>query len=138
MMGVPGFSYKLPELPQWVLERFRELGEFYTKYSTDFILKGDAYRLTEQPLSGGQGERYPVFEFVDSKKRGLVFAFRLIGGPETKSVCLKGLDPGREYTVSWLDQGAELRATGAQLMDQGVVFDSLPEEGSEILTIFYS
>lgn len=138
MMGIPGFSYRLPELPGWVLERFRELGEFYTKYSADFILKGDAYRLTEQPLSGGKGERFPVFSFIDAQKRGLVFAFRLVGGPESQHVLLQGLDPLREYTVSWLDAGKEERRTGAELMEQGIGFDSLPEEGSEIVTVLYS
>ncbi len=136
MMGVPGFSYKLPELPGWALERIRELGEFYTEHSAAFILNGDAYRLTEQPISGGKGERFPVFQFTDAEKRGLVFAFRLTGAPEAQRVRLRGLEPMREYTVTWTDAGREERLTGAHLMEQGIDFDSLPEEGSEIVTVF--
>ncbi len=136
MMGIPGFSYRLPQMPEWVLERFRELGRFYTEHAAAFILKGDAYRLTEQPLSGGRGERFPVFQFTDRESRGLVFAFRLIGGPDSQRVQLKGLDPCREYTVSWLDAGKEEKRTGAELMKAGVAFEGLPEEGSEIVTVF--
>lgn len=136
MMGIPGFSYKLPELPEWALERIRELGEFYTAYSTDFILKGDAYRLTEQPLTCGRGERFPVFEFTDAGHRGLVFAFRMVGAPETQTVELQGLEPQREYTVSYQDSGKEYQASGAELMAKGITIDGLPEEGSEVITVF--
>lgn len=136
MMGVPGFSYRLPELPEWALERIRELGEFYTEYSSDFIFDGDAYRLTEQPLSCGRGERFPVFEFTDEKCRALVFAFRLTGSAETQSVRLQGLDPEREYTVSFQDAGVEYQASGKKLMESGILLEGLPEEGSEVVTVF--
>lgn len=136
MMGVPGFSYRLPELPEKALARIAELGRFYTRYSADFILHGDAYRLTEQPLSCGRGERFPAFGFVSADGRGLVFAFRLTGAPQTAAVRPAGLDAHRTYTVTWQDAGRQLQATGAELMERGVELEGLPEEGSEVLTIF--
>ncbi len=77
-----------------------------------------------------------MFQFTDAEKRGLVFAFRLTGAPEAQRVRLRGLEPMREYTVTWTDAGREERLTGAHLMEQGIDFDSLPEEGSEIVTVF--
>ncbi len=136
LMGIPGFSYKLPELPSWVLERIRELGEFYTARASAFLLHGDAYRLTGQPLTCGQGERFPVFEFTDQDRRGLVFAFRLTGAPQSQTVRLQALEPQRTYTVAWQDAETEYQATGAQLMEQGLTITGLPEEGSEIITVF--
>lgn len=136
MMGLPGFSYRLPELPAWALERIQELGEFYTQHSTAFLLQGDAYRLTEQPLTFGRGERFPVFQFVDKDQRGLVFAFRLPGAKESQTVRLQGLDPQRTYQVAYQDSGDTWEATGAQLMEQGLTLQGLPEEGSEIVTVF--
>ncbi len=135
MMGVPGFSLRLPELADWQLKRIRELGEFYTKYSTDFILNGDAYRLTEQPEVHGRGERFPVFEFVSEDERALVFAFRMDGAKETQRVLLKGLDEVRRYTVTSENDGSTTERTGKELMEEGVLFTGLPEEGSEVFMI---
>ena len=135
MMGVPGFSYKLPEMPSWCLERIKELGTYYTAHSSDFILHGDAYRLTPQPLTHGRGERFPVFEFVSEAGDAQVHAFRLSGAPESRTVCLKGLIPEACYEVAFIDSGRQLRMSGRELMDTGISFDGLPEEASEIAEI---
>lgn len=135
MMGVPGFSLRLPEIAEWQRNRIRELGEFYTKYSADFILNGDAYRLTEQPQVHGKGERFPVFEFVSTDARALVFAFRMPGAGVEQKVLLQGLDPERVYTVTSANNGKYVKQNGAFLMKNGVKFENLCEESSEVLII---
>lgn len=135
MMGVPGFSLRLPEIAEWQRNRIRELGKFYTKYSADFILNGDAYRLTEQPQVHGKGERFPVFEFVSTDARALVFAFRMPGAGVEQKVLLQGLDPERVYTVTSANTGKYVKQNGAFLMKNGVKFENLCEESSEVLII---
>lgn len=135
LMGMPGFSYKLPEFPEWCFNRLRELGEFYTAHSTDYVLNGDAYRLTPQPLTNGRGERFPVFEFVSPEKNALVYAFRMTGAPEKQKVMLKGLEADTHYRAEYLDAGIVIEKTGAELTRDGLSFEGLPEEASEIVEI---
>lgn len=132
MMGMIGLSYRMPELPAPALERIAQLCEAYKAYSTDFILHGDAYRLTEQPLTHGRGERFPAFEFVSRDQRAMVFFFRLIGAGEGQRVRLQGLSPERTYRVRFEDSGKCFEASGALLMSEGLAVEGLPEEGSEI------
>lgn len=132
MMGVPGFSYRLTEFPKWCLERLKELGEFYTAISTEYILRGDAYRLTEQPLADKKGERFPVFQFVNTDKNSVVFAFRLENAKEKQNVMLKGLNSDICYNVRFLDSGKEYQAFGNELMVNGISFSGLLEEASEV------
>ena len=134
-MGMPGFSYKLPEFPGWCFNRLRELGEFYIAHSTDYVLNGDAYRLTPQPLTNGRGERFPVFEFVSPGKDALVYAFRMTGAPEKQKILLKGLEAGAIYRAEYLDGEILLEKTGAELMRDGLCFEGLPEEASEVVEI---
>ena len=135
MMGVMGLSYKLPELPDAAKARLKELIAFYRAYSADFILNGDAYRLTAQPLTHGRGERFPAFEFVSRDGRAMVFFFRLPGAKESRRVYPRGLTPDRRYTVTYLDAGTRFEADGAALTRDGLAVEGLPEEGSEIVTI---
>lgn len=135
LMGVPGFSYKLPQMPQWCRERLSELISFFTETSTEFILKGDAYRLTEQPLAGGRGERFPVFQFVNDKQEALVYAFRLQGADTATTAVLRALDAGAVYTVHDVDAVSTIQKTGAELMRDGIAVNDLPEEGSAAFLI---
>ncbi len=135
MMGVPGFSYQLPKMPEWCRERLKELGSYYTAHATDFILNGDAYRLTPQPLTHGRGERFPVFEFVSRAGDAQVYAFRLSGAPEEQRVLLQGLCPEAEYRVRFVDSGEESCRSGRELASDGLVFGHLPEEASEITSV---
>lgn len=135
MMGTFGLSYRLPELPAPASERIAQHCAFYKTYSTDFILNGDAYRLTEQPQTCDRGERFPAFEFVSQDQRAMVFFFRLIGADECQHVRLQGLDPNRTYSVRFEDSKKCFETTGAHLMSEGLTVDGLCEEGSEIVTI---
>jgi len=57
MMGYPGFSYRLPELPAWCLQRIKEHIEFYKNIGSRFVRDGDMYHLTCQSVRSGRGER---------------------------------------------------------------------------------
>ncbi len=135
LMGVPGFSYRLPEMPNWCKERLGELCDFYGEIYKDYILNGDAYRLTPQPVMGGRGERFPVFQFSSAEKESVIFAFRLTGAPEEKVVYPKGLINDAEYEVSFMDSNKVFTATGLEIQTNGLAFEDLPEEGSELARI---
>ena len=135
LMGIPGFSYRLPELPGWCLARLKELGAFYAEIWHDFILNGDAHRLTPQPLMGGKGERFPVFQFNDAAGNAVVFAFRLEGAPADTTVWLKGLPEEAEYELAFIDGGQREQAAGRALRETGLRIAGLPEQGSEIVRI---
>lgn len=135
LMGIPGFSYRLPDLSEWCLKRIKDHEVFYSDIYEDYILNGDAYRLTAQPVIGGKGERFPVFELVSSKKEAVIFGFRLLKAGAEKTVALKGLDGNALYKVSYMDSGETYSAYGRELMDSGISFRGLPEEGSEIITV---
>lgn len=135
MMGAFGLSYRLEEMPLSASERIARHCAFYKTYSTDFILNGDTYRLTEQPLAFGRGERFPAFEFVSQNQRAIVFFFRLRGGEECQTVRLQGLTADRIYSVRFEDSKKRSEATGAILMNEGLSVDGLCEEGSEIVII---
>ena len=135
LMGVPGFSYRLPEMPNWCKERLGELCDFYEEIYKDYILNGDDYRLTPQPVMGGRGERFPVFQFNSTEKESVIFAFRLTGAPEEKVVYPKGLINDAEYEVSFMDSNKVFTATGLEIQTNGLAFEDLPEEGSELARI---
>lgn len=135
LMGVPGFSYRLPELPDWCRERLKEHMQFYKEIASSYIQDGDAYRLTRQPLAGGKGERWPAFLFVSSAGDGVLFAFRLEYAAEEADVRLLGLEGDAVYKVRFTDSGACFERTGSELMQVGLHFAGIPEEGSEIVRL---
>ena len=135
LMGIPGFSYRLPEMPEWCKKRLGELCEFYAEIYKEYILNGDVHRLTPQPLMGGKGERFPVFQFNNTRGEAVVFAFRLKKAVEEQKVCPRGLVGDALYEVSYLDGGETVVAFGRDLERNGLVFRDLPEESSEIVHI---
>lgn len=135
LMGIPGFSYRLPEMPDWCKKRIKELGDFYAEIYKDYILNGDAYRLTPQPLMGGKGERFPVFQFNSAAGEAVVFAFRLEKAEMERIVYPKGLIGDALYEVSYMDSGESATAFGRDLESKGLTFRNLPEESSEVVRI---
>jgi alpha-galactosidase len=134
MMGVPGFSYQLDRLADWQRDRLGELVRFYKRISADYILKGEARRLTPQPLVNGKGERFPVFQFMSQAGDALMFAFRLTGAPAERRVFMHGLDEAARYSLSF-DSGGTMEIDGRTLTREGVVFAGLPEEGSAVAEV---
>ncbi len=63
MLGVCGFSQKLPELPQWVAARLADHIRIYKAHVRRFVRDAALYRLTEQPRRNGMGDRWCSFQY---------------------------------------------------------------------------
>jgi len=135
LMGIPGFSYRLPDMPEWCLERLKEHVEFYKGIYKDFILNGDAHRLTSQPIMGGKGERFPVFQFNNNAAEAVLFAFRLEKSNSEQVVYPKGLLRDYAYEISYVDKEKTMESAGWKLEESGIIFSDMPEESSEIVWI---
>ncbi|NLE45737.1 MAG: alpha-galactosidase [Chloroflexi bacterium] len=136
MLHTYGLSHRLPDLPDWIRERLAEHIRYYKDKVKPFILEADLYHLTEQPLRDGTGDRWCGFEYaMPDQKDVMVFVFRLPGGEPQRWIKLKGLLPDATYEVHWEDSGLERGISAQALMTDGVLFEGLPEEGSEILRL---
>jgi alpha-galactosidase len=94
------------------------------------------YHLTGQPLGEGRGDRWAGFQYrMPDGSEHLVAVFRLPGAEPLRVLRLKHLHPERIYTLLWVDSGQQTQASGAELMDTGLRFDDLPEEGSALVRI---
>lgn len=135
MLGVPEFSYRLPQMPEHLLQRLKEHIAFFRQTLSDFVLRADAHRLTAQPLTGGLGERFPAFQFVKADGSALVAAFRLPGAPQQTVLYPRALHRGKRYSARFVDGGISREATAEEWMQQGIALEGLPEEGSEIVLL---
>lgn len=135
MIGVPGFSYDLRELPGWISDRLKQLVAWYHQIAGDFVQRGTPRRLSAQPLTGGRGERFPAFSLQAPAGDILVFAFRLHGAPEEGFFRLTGLETEQRYLVEYLDAGTCQEASGRELLRDGIILCGLPEEASEVIHI---
>lgn len=135
LTGMPAISYRLTEFPDWCLKRLSEHIAFYRNISARFILNGDLYRLTGQPMRDGRGERWCAYQYLAQDGDVLLFVFRLAGGEEKRSFSLCGLEKCAYYKVIYMDENMEAELSGAELMSVGLEFAGLPEEGSEIIRI---
>jgi alpha-galactosidase len=144
MMNVFGFSQKLPELPEWVAQRWTEHIALYTSRVSRFVREGDVIRLTGQPRregpSTGSGDRWAAFQFAlpvastSSANEHLLFVFHMPGGEQQRAFALRELDADCVYRLEWLGDDKAMEATGRDLMDAGVLF-TLPEEGSALVWV---
>jgi alpha-galactosidase len=101
-----------------------------------FVRTGVVHRLTGQPRREGRGERWAGFQYaLPDGAEHLLFVFRLHGGEPERVLRLRALDPDAVYDVTALTGGTKQQMTGSQLMESGLRFANLPEEGSEILLI---
>ena len=136
MLGLFGFSQKLPELPDWVFQRLAFHTQLYKEHVRRFVQQADLYRLTEQPRRSGQGERWSAFQYsLPDKNEHLLFVFRLPGAPAVHTIKLRGLQPERVYTIKGFEAEAVFQKTGLELMEKGIVFRDLQEEGSTLLNL---
>jgi alpha-galactosidase len=131
-----GFSQKLPELPGWVADRYRGHIADYKAHVRRFVGQAELHRLTEQPLRDGRGERWAAFQYRQPDGgEHLLAVFRLHGGEERRTIRLVGLEADRLYTIIWLGGEREQQANGAELMQQGLLFTDLQEEGSALMLV---
>jgi alpha-galactosidase len=137
MLGGFGLSQKLPELPDWVMNRYIYLIDIYKKHVRPFVSAADLYRLTDQPRREGLGERWAAFQYVlPEKEDHLLFIFRLHGGEQERTIFLQMLNSEMTYTLTWLlENNRSEKRTGAELMNQGLFFGHLREEEAALIRI---
>jgi alpha-galactosidase len=136
MLGGFGLSQKLPELPQWVRDRWVYHIDVYKNQVRRFVREANLYRLTGQPRRYGEGERLCAFQYsLPDSSEHLLFAFRMPGEQTNTRIRLLDLQPDRSYTVTGFDGEPEARITGTALMTDGFDFSSLEEEESVLLRI---
>jgi alpha-galactosidase len=136
MLGAFGYSQRLPDLPEWVWQRLEYHARMYQDVVRRFVRTGSVHRLTGQPKREGRGDRWAGFQYaLPDGSEHLLFVFRLHGGEPERVLRLRALDPEGVYTVTAVTEGTTQQLTGTQLMESGLRFVELPEEGSEILLI---
>jgi alpha-galactosidase len=136
MLGAFGYSQRLPDLPAWVWQRLEYHARMYQDVVRRFVRTGTLHRLTGQPKREGRGDRWAGFQYaLPDGSEHLLFVFRLHGGEPERVLRLRNLDPDSVYAVTALTEGGTQRQTGSQLMERGLRFADLPEEGSEILRV---
>lgn len=134
MLNVFGWSQKLPELPAWVEARLSHHARIYKEHVRRFVREADLYRLTGQPRRDGSGDRWCAFQYR-LPDENLVFVFRLPGGEASRNIRLYDLQPDRLYRVVGFE-GEDFGAQrGSDLMQTGICFDTLPQEGSALLRL---
>lgn len=136
MLGWYGLSQKLTELPSWMAQRIAEHNHMYQQEIRPFIREAHLYRLTEQPLRQGIGERWAAFQYsLPEAGEHLLFIFRLPGGEPKRAIRLCNLDSQRSYWVHDLEGELEWHLSGKELLENGLVIDFLEEEASLLLKI---
>ncbi|MCS6843969.1 MAG: alpha-galactosidase [Caldilineales bacterium] len=135
MLGGFGLSQKLPDLPAWLRRRIEEQIALYKAHVRRFVREADLYRLTPQPRRDGTpGRLWAAFQYrLPDGSEHLLFVFRLPGGEPVRRIRLKGLERERLYRVRGLEGEADFTARGDALMDEGLLFDTLGEQGSALL-----
>ncbi len=136
MLGLYGFSQKLPDLPNWVAARLETHTRLYKEQVRRFVQQADLYRLTDQPRRSGEGERWSAFQYsLPGASEHLLFVFRLPGAPAARSIQLQNLQPERAYRIQGLEGEFHQQALGSELMSTGLLFTTLEEEESLLLKI---
>lgn len=135
LLSTCGFSYRFKSWkPEW-LSRLKYYIEFFKYISKKYIIQGEMYRLTEQALRGGKGDRWQAYQYEAEDGTSYVFVFRLKGGEPERTVYLQGLEEETVYDITFEDCEHRITRSGKAFMREGIVFSTLPEEGSEIMKI---
>lgn len=135
MLGNFGLSQKLPELPAWVADRYAAHIALYRETVRRFVRDADFYRLTAQPRREG-GSRWAAFQYVrEAGAEHLLAVFRLPSGEPARTLRLYTIDPERTYTLTWLQTDRHEQRRGAHLLEHGLTFDDVPEQGSVLVHI---
>lgn len=137
MLGAMGLSQKLPDLPAWVRDRLAHHIRVYQQHVRRFVREADLFRLTDQPRRDGSGDRWCAFQYsLPDRSEHLLYIFRLPGAEPSRAIRLAALQPDRVYAVEAVEGERIGSLRGRDLMDAGLRFDALPEEGSALLRVF--
>jgi alpha-galactosidase len=136
LLKSPGFSWKLPIIPEWCKKRVADHISFQKKVVSGIIRNACLFRLTGQTLRTGEGDRWSGLEYVsESGEAILLFVFRLVGSEPAKRLILKGLAAGAYYEIKDQDSGHCFTLSGENLMNEGLVFRDMPIESSKVYLI---
>lgn len=131
-----GLSQKLPDLPRWVADRYRDHIRVYKEVVRDFVRDARVTPLTGQPEREGEGDRWAAFQYsLPGDRDHLLFVFRLDGSEPRRTLLPHRLDPARRYLVRSLASGAAELRGGEDLTRDGLLFADLAEQESELLRI---
>lgn len=134
MLGLYGISQKLPELPAWLEQRIVYHNHIYKEHIRRFIKAARLYRLTNQPLRSGNGDRWAAFQYsLPDNSEHLLFVFRLPGAAAQLRIRLQNLDAGRLYRITGFEDRSEQQMRGHDLMETGLLFSTLDEEEAALL-----
>lgn len=134
MLGALGMSQKLLSLPDWVRQRLADHIGVYKQHVRRFVCEANLYRLTPQPRRDGSGDRWTAFQYsLPDASEHLLFVFRLPGAEPERAIRLANLEPERLYRITGYDGEEARELSGQQLMDEGIHFTTLAEEGSALL-----
>jgi len=135
LLSTCGFSYRFKNWkPEW-RARLKHYVDFFKYISKKYILLGDMYRLTEQALRGGKGDRWQAYQYLAGDDTSYVFVFRLKGGEPERTIFLQGLKADAMYDITFEDCEHRITRSGKSFMEKGIAFTDLPEEGSEIMKV---
>jgi alpha-galactosidase len=130
-----GFSQGLPDLPDWVRQRYAKHIHDYKHIVRRFVQQGTLVRLTNQPRRNGTLDRFAGFQYVMPGAREMLVAlFRLPGAKAQRRFYLDAINPDATYEVTWLDTAQTTRIDGAILRD-GWLFAGAPEPGSSLFVL---
>ncbi|WP_123040415.1 alpha-galactosidase [Cohnella candidum] len=136
MLNGFGVSYRLPELPDWAEARLGELIAFFKGTMRRFVGQADMHRLTDQTERWGGGDSWNAYLYVmEGAEEAMLCAFRLAGGEAERRIRLTGLDASATYAISWTDSGRVMEESGRALMEEGLLFEGLEEESSDVLLL---
>lgn len=94
---------------------------------------GDFYALTEWSSNANRWDARMFY--VPESGEGFAFiACQQAANSKTNTVCLKGLDPEKQYHIKDFDGLVEITADGAQLMEQGITV-TVPEQPYAVILL---
>jgi alpha-galactosidase len=128
-----GFSQALPDLPQWVAERYATHIRDYQQVIREFVSLATMYRLTNQPRRDRTWDLFAGFQYVlPTAERMLLCLFRLPGAKAQKRFYFAEIDAHATYRCRWLGSSRVEIWQGADMVG-GVMISDLPEPGSAFI-----
>lgn len=134
MLHAFGLSQRLPDLPDWVADRYRSHIALYKELVRPYLREAEVLELTEQTLRDGQGDRWAGFQYALPTDDHLLFVFRLDHAETVRTIHPRRLRAEQVYVIDDLGRDVRHQRTGAELL-AGMHFDHLEELDSSLLRI---
>jgi alpha-galactosidase len=129
-----GFSQALPDLPEWVQQRYVRHIADYQQTVRRFLRHAHMHRLTNQPRRDGTWDRFAGFQFVmpDDNSQMLLCLFRMPDAKASKRFYFAEVDAQAQYRCTWLGDDRSEVWSGAE-MAGGVVISDLDAPGAAFI-----